>query len=462
MLWILLSLLACNNGSADSASTAISPNCGDGQLDDGEACDDGDANADAPDACRPDCQLPVCGDGIDDSDEDCDDGSPWGGDGCTPTCVVEDGVLEQEPNDAWDDAQAASLDQNHHGAITTEDATDCYTFSIEDCDAIQATLVGACPAQAVMNLHDPTGAVVATSVPTSDGCAMIDPEAAEGARFAPGGDWALCVGGQLDNPVPFYALDIAVIPGDDSGLVFDPATDLDQDGEPNRCDVDLDGDGIDNDEDNCPYFSNGPNTEPLTPNEEGFIRTWLTIGPFVDQSSADRCLPTESSRVAESDALAMPALGDAAPDDGQIWTARFLTENRYNMVPWYGNVEPPREAYIAVYLRAASEQAATFAAGLDDGARVWLDDVEILTVSSCQGINRDGFTAAVTLTGEWQRLMVKVYDQGGGWGSLVRFLDTAGAPITDLELALDPTPDWVPDQRDKDGDGVGDVCDDQP
>jgi cysteine-rich repeat protein len=38
--------------------------CGNGVVEPGEQCDDGVANARAPDACRPNCRQPYCGDGI--------------------------------------------------------------------------------------------------------------------------------------------------------------------------------------------------------------------------------------------------------------------------------------------------------------------------------------------------------------------------------------------------------------
>jgi cysteine-rich repeat protein len=47
--------------------------CGDGIVQAGEECDDGDDNSDTdPDACRTDCSPARCGDGVADSTEECD------------------------------------------------------------------------------------------------------------------------------------------------------------------------------------------------------------------------------------------------------------------------------------------------------------------------------------------------------------------------------------------------------
>ena len=61
----------------DDVCVVANPNsiCGDGVKTPTEGCDSGSANADAPDACRTDCQLPTCGDGIVDTGEQCDSGS---------------------------------------------------------------------------------------------------------------------------------------------------------------------------------------------------------------------------------------------------------------------------------------------------------------------------------------------------------------------------------------------------
>lgn len=461
MIWLLFIGFACNGVGQDSAPDVIPPGCGDGVLDEDETCDNGGANSDTtPDACRTTCQLPACGDGVVDAGEPCDDGDVWGGDGCTPTCQIEAGALETEPNNSWDAAQPA-VDDILHGALEAEDV-DCYTFRTETCGAVRAQLIGDCPANATLNLHDPDGVLVAVSATAQDGCAMLDPEMAPGARFLAGGTWAVCVRGQLDQPVPYYSLEIDPIAPGEVEFTVDPSEDLDGDALPNQCDEDRDGDGIPDVDDNCPERSNGPDTPPLAPQPDGFIRTWLSVGPFTDLGSSQRCLPTDTDRVAEVDALARPAIADEALETGRPWRVQWSTANRIDYLGDFGFVEPPREVYSVVYVRSDVERDVTLAIGPDDGARAWMDEVEVMSIDGCQGTNPDRFQEPVTLPAGWSRLMFKVHDQGGGWGNFARFLDAEGAPVTDLELSLDPSGSWTPDQTDSDGDGIGDICDPTP
>lgn len=81
------------DADTDADSDVISTTCGDGIVDEGESCDQGDANADAPDACRTTCQSPTCGDGIVDTGEACDDGNAIANDFCSDTCEQTTGTL---------------------------------------------------------------------------------------------------------------------------------------------------------------------------------------------------------------------------------------------------------------------------------------------------------------------------------------------------------------------------------
>jgi cysteine-rich repeat protein len=83
----------CDDGNSDDADDCNNacepPRCGDGALGPGEVCDDGPANADDQ-ACKLDCTLAVCGDGlVRDGVESCDDGDQDDGDGCSSQCTLE-------------------------------------------------------------------------------------------------------------------------------------------------------------------------------------------------------------------------------------------------------------------------------------------------------------------------------------------------------------------------------------
>jgi cysteine-rich repeat protein len=71
--------------------------CGNGVVEDGEACDDGD-RVDG-DGCSARCLLERCGNGVLDDDEVCDDGNLDGGDGCSARCEPDrcgDAVLQAD------------------------------------------------------------------------------------------------------------------------------------------------------------------------------------------------------------------------------------------------------------------------------------------------------------------------------------------------------------------------------
>jgi cysteine-rich repeat protein len=67
----------------------VSPFCGDGVVDAGrgETCDPPGQPSGQPNECRSDCTF--CGDGVLDASEECDDGNNTAGDGCSAECTNE-------------------------------------------------------------------------------------------------------------------------------------------------------------------------------------------------------------------------------------------------------------------------------------------------------------------------------------------------------------------------------------
>ncbi|HEY4175178.1 MAG TPA: DUF4215 domain-containing protein [Kofleriaceae bacterium] len=132
-----------DNGTYDVEIDVLPSTCGNGTLDAGEECDDGDSdnldgcssrclvedgyvcNADEPSVCA----LNVCGDGTIGGTEECDDLNTTNGDGCNSMCNLEYDVSEAEPNDTTPQVLAAG---NHRikGSLATGDDVDLYTFTL--------------------------------------------------------------------------------------------------------------------------------------------------------------------------------------------------------------------------------------------------------------------------------------------------------------------------------------------
>jgi cysteine-rich repeat protein len=121
----------------EPTTTAPAGLCGNGVLDPGEACDDG--NLDNSDACLNDCTQAVCGDGfVQLGVEECDDGNQQDDDGCTNACVVGEvqlcgnGVLD--PGEECDDGNTFD-DDNCLSTCVPYSCGDGVTHAVfEECD----------------------------------------------------------------------------------------------------------------------------------------------------------------------------------------------------------------------------------------------------------------------------------------------------------------------------------------
>jgi cysteine-rich repeat protein len=89
-------------GSGGAGGSGSSAECGNGEVEGDEACDDDDTDND--DGCSSTCTVEsgwrcnedepsvctrLCGDGVKDNGEDCDDGARENGNGCSSTCTLE-------------------------------------------------------------------------------------------------------------------------------------------------------------------------------------------------------------------------------------------------------------------------------------------------------------------------------------------------------------------------------------
>jgi cysteine-rich repeat protein len=109
--------------------------CGDGQVQAGEACDDG--NAIDEDACTNTCRLARCGDGIlFDEQEECDDGNSAANDECTDSCAAArcgDGILFAGQEEC-DDGNSAANDECTESCAAARCGDGILFAGQEECD----------------------------------------------------------------------------------------------------------------------------------------------------------------------------------------------------------------------------------------------------------------------------------------------------------------------------------------
>ena len=118
--------------------------CGDGVMDAGEECDDG--NMADGDGCSANCTIeqPVCGNGKVEGNEMCDDGNMTPGDGCEPDCTPTPNPCGHGMLDAGEECdgamlpetECAMLDTQYSGGTVTCAANCLYDFAAcEKCEA---------------------------------------------------------------------------------------------------------------------------------------------------------------------------------------------------------------------------------------------------------------------------------------------------------------------------------------
>jgi cysteine-rich repeat protein len=97
--------IVCGTGTSCNPATGLcklNSVCGNGAIETGETCDQGNGNVANGDGCSSTCQIESgwncpgtpsvcqkCGNGIKEGTEACDDGDTTGGDGCSATCTLE-------------------------------------------------------------------------------------------------------------------------------------------------------------------------------------------------------------------------------------------------------------------------------------------------------------------------------------------------------------------------------------
>ena len=114
--------------------------CGDGFVDTGEECDDG--NGLNSDNCTNQCLKAVCGDGFtENSVEECDDGNLSNGDGCDSSCEIEVTESEEDTDTDTDTDKDDEIEGVETGSSSKDD-TDAGSGTANEADSSSSTSAG--------------------------------------------------------------------------------------------------------------------------------------------------------------------------------------------------------------------------------------------------------------------------------------------------------------------------------
>jgi cysteine-rich repeat protein len=440
-----------------TGSDAISPLCGNAALDLGEQCDDGEANSNTDaDACREDCRTARCGDHVVDTAEACDDGNALGGDGCDGVCTAEDNALEIEPNDSIRDAQLVESGEEVAASLRDGDI-DCYAIEVEAPGWVSAeAYVGddACPGNVTLQLYSANGTVRSTGTLTDAGCASIGPATAEGARYLDSGRYVVCAQGRQRVAVNSYRVRLETDNNACQAGLFPPGGGVDNDLDliADVCDDDDDQDGYDDSDDNCPLVPNGGTPVVYGVTTSGAIRHWLLLGGFAEVGGVE-CMPVTPEPF---DVTTNPEIGDTSGDAS--WFFYRATTDAMD----YRTIFTPadyRSVYALAYVDSPDARSAQLRFGSDDGARVWVNGIQLFETGLCRGVTLDDDIVDIELDEGINAVLIRVRNNSGGFGMQARLTTPGGAAMTDVEIRLSPTGAAPAAQADSDGDGVGDLCD---
>ena len=117
--------LSSDAGNAEPVDASVAPSgCGDGVVDPGEGCDDG--NRSNHDECTNACQRAACGDGwVRSGVETCDDGNRTSDDGCDSACQLEE---QGDHGDTASEATPMFVPGQRQGALDRRDDLDFFVF----------------------------------------------------------------------------------------------------------------------------------------------------------------------------------------------------------------------------------------------------------------------------------------------------------------------------------------------
>jgi HEAT repeat protein len=160
-----------------------------------------------------------------------------------------------------------------------------------------------------------------------------------------------------------------------------------------------------------------------------FITDWLVAGPYKQKGKKG----TEVFDVAFAPEL---------PGEPDVkWKKQPVTKNAART--WFIDLTrsvggSPGAAYLRTNVFSPEQQEVKLELGSDDGIKVWLNGEVVHSNNVLRGCARKQDVVSVTLNKGFNRLLLKVTDNGGGWAACVRVRSPDGGPVDGVYATAEP------------------------
>ena len=190
----------------------------------------------------------------------------------------------------------------------------------------------------------------------------------------------------------------------------------------------------------CLLMSSASGADALKPDSDGYIRDWLMLAPIAlpEGETGSDAIFKEQIR---DEAALRPSASDKVKIRGKELTWRNITAAT-NYVDFNAILKAVNDhvaGYMVTYIESDREMNdVTMALGSNDQARLYLNGKDIYAVQDARSLQLDADKGKVHLNKGVNVVVFKVINEQNSWQGSMRFLDKAGAPVTDLRIKLSP------------------------
>ncbi len=167
---------------------------------------------------------------------------------------------------------------------------------------------------------------------------------------------------------------------------------------------------------------------------QGFVRSWLVLGPYSDESKLGWDTPFDPER-------ALDFAGRYFGKEEHEISWRRAPQGRGDELVRLDAFLAPAEkvvGYAAAFVRVEQDTPCVLRGGYNEAHKIWVDGEQVGGARRYNGRAFDHFADPCTLRRGWNLILVKVCNQEASWNFTLRLTDSRGATLRGWRATSDP------------------------